>query len=63
MYHSKVKSILADLTSTKSILPRLVAVFMILIILPVTTIGIITTKTASNDLLEQGFEQENRANQ
>ncbi|NLK87095.1 MAG: methyl-accepting chemotaxis protein [Clostridiaceae bacterium] len=50
---SIIKSIISDLTSTNSLLPRLVAVFMVLIILPVTTIGIITTKAASNDLLKQ----------
>lgn len=44
------KSILRDLTSTKSILPKMVAVFLLLIIIPVTTIGFIATKTASDNL-------------
>ncbi len=46
-----LKSILADLTSTKSILSKMVAAFLLLIIIPVTIIGFIATKTASDNLL------------
>lgn len=44
------KSILADLTTTRSILSKMVTVFLLLIIIPVTTIGFIATKTASDNL-------------
>jgi methyl-accepting chemotaxis protein len=47
-----LKTILSDLTSTKSILSKMVLMFLLLIIVPVTTIGFITTNTASNNLLE-----------
>lgn len=47
-----IKSILKDLTSTKSILSRMVAIFLLLIIIPVATIGFIATKTASDDLVK-----------
>jgi methyl-accepting chemotaxis protein len=47
-----LKTILSDLTSTKSILSKMVLMFLLLIIVPVTTIGFISTNTASNNLLE-----------
>ncbi len=50
---SSIKAILVDLTSARSILSKLVGAFLILIFLPVSTIGIITTATASRDLREQ----------
>lgn len=48
----KIKSILADLTSPKSILFKMVLVFLLLILIPATTICYITTTTARNDLLK-----------
>jgi methyl-accepting chemotaxis protein len=44
------KSVVADLTTTRSILSKLVAMFLLLIIIPLTTIGFISTKTASKNL-------------
>ncbi len=52
-YLEGLKTTLADLTSTRSILSKMVAAFLILIIMPVGTIGFITTNKASKDLLEQ----------
>jgi methyl-accepting chemotaxis protein len=52
-YLNGLKATLADLTSTRSILSKMVAAFLILIIMPVTTIAIITTNRASKDLMEQ----------
>jgi methyl-accepting chemotaxis protein len=46
------KSILADMTTTKSILSKMVAMFLLLIIIPLSTIGFISTKTASENLLK-----------
>lgn len=46
------KSIIADLTTTRSILSKMVAMFLLLIIIPVSTIGFIAAKTASGDLLK-----------
>jgi methyl-accepting chemotaxis protein len=45
-----VKSILADLTSTRSILFKMVVVFLLLIIVPLSILGFIATKTASDNL-------------
>ncbi len=50
--HMGFQSILSDLTSTKSILPKMILVFLMLIIIPVTTIGFIATSSASRDLRE-----------
>ena len=50
--HLNFKSIIADLTTTKSILSKMVLVFLLLIIIPVSTIGFITTNTASKNLLK-----------
>lgn len=51
----KIKSALADFfsRSTKSLLSKMIAAFLILILMPVSTIGIITTNKATNDLLDQ----------
>ena len=49
---SDFKSIIADLTTTRSILSKMVAMFLLLIIIPVSTIGFIATKTASGNLLK-----------
>lgn len=45
-----LKSVISDLTSTRSILSKMVAVFLLLIIIPVSTIGFIATRTASENL-------------
>jgi hypothetical protein len=44
-HSSSVRAILADLASTKSILTKIGSSFMVLIILPVTTIGIYHNKS------------------
>jgi len=44
------KSVISDITSTRSILSKMVAVFLLLIIIPVTTIGFIATRTAAKNL-------------
>jgi len=44
------KAILSDLLSTKSILSKMVVVFLLLIIIPLTTVGFIATKTAFDNL-------------
>lgn len=46
------KFVLSDLTSTRSILSKMVAAFLLLIIIPVTTIGFIATRTASENLVK-----------
>ncbi len=46
------KSIIADLSTTRSILSKMVAVFLLLIIIPVSTIGFIASDTASKNLLK-----------
>jgi methyl-accepting chemotaxis protein len=48
--HLNFKSVLSDLTSTNSILSKMVLVFLLLIIIPVATIGLIATSTASGSL-------------
>lgn len=49
----KLKATLAGLISARSLLTKMVAAFLILIIMPVSTIGIITTNRATKDLMEQ----------
>lgn len=46
------KSIIADLMTTRSILSKMVGVFLLSIIIPVSTIGFIATDTASKNLLK-----------
>lgn len=50
--HLNFKSVIADLTTTRSILSKMVAVFLLLIIVPVSTIGFIATDTAAKNLLK-----------
>ena len=45
-----MKSVFADLTTARSILSKMVAMFLLLIIVPVTTIGFIATRTSSENL-------------
>ena len=47
-----IKSIASDLFTSKSILSKMVLVFLLLIVIPVSTIGFITTKTASNSMIK-----------
>lgn len=51
----RIRTTLSDLItrSTRSLLSKMVAAFLILIIMPVSTIGLITTNRATSDLLEQ----------
>ena len=56
----KLKATLADLISTMTnlissanLLTKMVAAFLVLIIMPVATIGIISTNKASQDLMDQ----------
>lgn len=48
---SGFKSVISDLISTRSILPKMVAIFFLLIFIPVFTIGYIAADTASKDLV------------
>lgn len=50
--HSSFKSVLSDLTTAKSILSKMVLMFLLLIIIPVSIIGFIATDTASISLKE-----------
>lgn len=50
------KSTLTDLKFTQSILVKMVAVFLLLIIIPVAVIGYISTSTASNSLVSKSEE-------
>jgi len=50
------RSIISDLVSTKSILSKMVAVFLLLIIVPVSIIGFIATDTASESLKKNAEE-------
>jgi len=55
MLHIKnldVKSVLSDLTNTHSILLKMVAMFFLLMIIPLSVSGFISSKTASEYLLE-----------
>jgi len=45
-----IKAILANLFSSRSILSKMVAAFLLLIIIPLTTVGFIATKTAFDNL-------------
>jgi methyl-accepting chemotaxis protein len=47
-----IKSIASDLFTSKSILSKMVLVFLLLIIIPVSTIGFITTTTASKSMIK-----------
>lgn len=47
-----LKSILSDLFTSKSILSKMVLMFFLLIIIPVSTIGFIATNTASKDMIK-----------
>lgn len=47
-----LRTIVSDLFSTKSILSRMVLVFLLLIIIPVTIIGFIATNTASKNIIK-----------
>lgn len=57
------KSIISDLTTTRSILSKMVAVFLLLIIIPVSTIGFIATKTASKNLVKSAKDSVTAATQ
>ncbi len=46
------RSVISDLTTTKSILSKMVLMFLLLIIIPVSTIGYIASNTASKNLLK-----------
>lgn len=46
-------NVLADLTNTQSILFKMVAVFLLLIVVPVAVIGYISTSTASSSLVSK----------
>ena len=48
-----LKSTLTKFISSGSLLTKMVAAFLVLIIMPVTTIGIISTNKASGDLMAQ----------
>jgi len=58
---SNFKSVIKDLTSTKSILSKLIAIFLLLIIIPVSTTGFITANTASKNLKKSTEDSMNAA--
>lgn len=47
-----IKSVASDLFTTKSILSKMVLVFLLLIIIPVSTIGFIATNTATRSMIK-----------